>query len=429
MLQLNSMLRAPAGPVGQPDARMLWGRVILAGVAALVLVFAGLWLWLWEGSAATGPWPAGGHWESGLDPLRLLFVGWLEPASFSQSTINGIRMGDTNAPLPLTVVVSLWLLVAATLFLGMHFWSTGPVFAGLLALFLVAWIVLDVRWQADLWQEHRETLERFLGVPAAERTFPGMGGAEFLQLINGAHDHLGRNSRVLIISKQDGPALYARYRLLPLPGYRENRVRSRTLRQMQAGDGVLLLGNSDAELLSFRSGLSLAMRARFPVVLDAEELGGGHAKLREQDARPLLEYAGQDEGDVSGDVARAVPAAFYRVVALLETPTEHSGARLEVRRIVESGDGGKRERIAQKVLRSTKMSGFEEHSLAFAVPRRERLELGLRDLPPGTRIAELRLEYPDDADDWLILTRDRQPPYRAVRMRTRSALGVLLELQ
>lgn len=432
MANTNATRSGAAGAAsGVAGFRSLLRDVLLAALVAVLVICGGLFFWLGL-AEPTRELPAqSGQWLTVLEPARALLQDWFQHVPFSQSTINAVPLQDAHARVPLVVAVMLWLAVAGVLFLvtrALRGAKAGAL-GGLVALFLVAWVMLDLRWQASLWQTHGHTLDSFQGVPADERSFPEMGGSELLKLVNTAHEQMDPGSRVVIAAEQRGPALYARYRLLPLPGYHRERLGARLLRRMGPGDALLLLGNSNVDLLSFRRELSLAMRARFPVVLHAEQLAGEDMQLHKPSSRAVLEYAGEAQGDIRGEIPNAVPAAFYRLVAVVETPNDAAGVRLEARRVVDAPEDVSHEVIARRVLSVPSGRGFEEHSLAFAVPGRERLELGVTGLPPGSRVAELRLEYPEDPDKWLIVTRDHSPPYRAARPLQRSEVGALLEFQ
>ena len=79
-------------------------------------------------------------------------------------TINQLRGGAGATALPVGLIAALWVGIAALLWLGWRGLRRQPLtLAPLGLLVLVAWLVLDVRWQWDLWQQLHLTHQQFAG--------------------------------------------------------------------------------------------------------------------------------------------------------------------------------------------------------------------------------------------------------------------------
>lgn len=367
--------------------------------------------------------------------LRDLLWHWTRATPFSQTAINAVYPAGGATLISPTMGATLWVLVALALLTSYRAIRRQSFsVAQVLLVVLFVWLVLDLRWQADLVREHRATWEAFRGVPAEQRSFPVLGGEALLDLAARARTEFPHGSRVLIISSADGPGLYARYRLMPLAGLVHDEPSNRVLRFARPGDGLLLLGEAASDAVGLRRELPFAYRARFPQHVGPDRMRGRDVLQAEgsQDsgAAPFVEYQGSRPGTLLGTTGQASPAAVYRAVVRLEVPEVAENIRFQVLQHVAGPDGeSSRERVAERVLSAAPGQGMHEQAFGFGLPTRGELELRLRNLPAGTRVEEFRLEYPDDAGEWHMTSQGGQPPYRAGRLVMRNELGLLLELQ
>lgn len=373
-----------------------------------------------EGLEFRGPEP------SPVEALRALLQGWVEPVPFSNVTPHVVRAGSRDVPFTPSSVAAIWTLLAVGIFVLIHRWRGGCMTAaGVVGLVLFAWVVMDLRWQADLLHEHRNTFEAYAGVPDIERVPDDFGGEELGRLVAAARQRLEPDARVFTLSGNDGLTRYVRYRLLPLAGFFGAELTPEILRYARAGDGVILLAPHDVTPLRLRRGLPESAKARFPWSAEADIWNSGSGNMRKTPEGKLFEYSGQGDARIDAEIPLSLPSAFYRVVVSLDVPEPGGALRLQVRR-ADDAEG----LIAQRVIAPRELAaGPREFALGFGMPARGRIEVRVDGLSAGGRLGDLRLEYPEDADQWVALARDGRPPLRAARVLERTERDLLLELQ
>jgi hypothetical protein len=99
---------------------------------------------------------------------------WLRYEPWTGTSINGVTGGAAVQPLPLPIPLTIAALVAFALVLGVR-WLLRARFAHGVAtlaalVFVVAWLALDLRWSANLVRQVAETVERYGGKSADERS-------------------------------------------------------------------------------------------------------------------------------------------------------------------------------------------------------------------------------------------------------------------
>jgi hypothetical protein len=112
--------------------------------------------------------------------LVQLWNEWTILESWSQRSINFIAGTSPQALLPPVPAVAAWIGLSALLYSGLlliqrRSWTMMP-FA---TLFLVGWLVLDARWQWNLWRQADLTLEQYAGKNGEEKSLVAADGQLF----------------------------------------------------------------------------------------------------------------------------------------------------------------------------------------------------------------------------------------------------------
>jgi len=147
---------------------------------------------------------------------------WCVFEDWSQRSINYASGAPLDALFPPVLIVALWIGLSATLYAGFNLPRRRP--GALLpyaALFLLGWLLLDLRWQWELRERLERTVERFAGKDMTERRLADLDG-EFYRFLLEVRRRLPEKPARLFIVSQD-PAGFlagrARYHLLPHNGY------------------------------------------------------------------------------------------------------------------------------------------------------------------------------------------------------------------
>lgn len=445
-------LRIPAvGPDGIPDAVLMWVNAADPGTEhaeridlEAELDLAGVSGWDGQpemlGLLLQGPGVAGlqirglefrGDEPGPLAALRAVLQAWVEPVAFSNVTPHVVGAGSGDAPFRPTTVAIVWVLLALVVFVLVHRLRGGHgVSVGVVLLVLVAWFALDLRWQADVVHEHRNTYTSFAGVPGQARVPADYGGQGLLALVTAAKEQLEPDARVFTISGNDGLTRYVRYRLLPLPGLFQETLTRDVLRHARPGDALILLVPHEVSLLRLRRGLSAAARTRFPWQAEAQAWQGAATAVDDTGDGPMLEFRGEGRGQARVEVPFSLSSAFYRLVVRLDTPEPEGAVRLRVRRAATGGDDDDTEVVSERVIPARELAaGAREFSLGFGLPMRGNVTVQVSGLSPGARLGTLRIEHPEDAAEWVAVALDGRPPVRAARLLRQHEGDLLLELQ
>jgi hypothetical protein len=159
------------------------------------------------------------------DLLRWAVGEWTVFEDWSQRSINYTAGAPLDALFPPVVVVALWVGFSAALYASFgrshHPWGAWWPYGGL---FLLGWLILDVRWQWELSRRLERTVERFAGKEGDERLLAAPDGALYRFLLEIRRRLPNKPVRLFIISADphDGTAYLAgrtRYHLLPHNGY------------------------------------------------------------------------------------------------------------------------------------------------------------------------------------------------------------------
>ena len=173
-----------------------------------------------------------GRWA--VDEWRI-FEDW------SQRSINYASGAPLDALFPPVLIVALWIGFSSVLYAGLNPPRRRP--GALLpyaTLFLLGWLLLDLRWQWELSGRLERTVERFAGKDMVDRRLADLDG-EFYRFLREVRRRLPEKPvRLFIVSNDPAGFLAgrARYHLLPHNGYMGF---SRPPETAQANDYVLIL--------------------------------------------------------------------------------------------------------------------------------------------------------------------------------------------
>ncbi len=155
--------------------------------------------------------------------LQLMWRAWTGFEEWSQKSINFLYGGERHQIVPLPVLVIAWLIVTISL-LWLFFVFTKKtdikqmIFTGGL-LFLVAWIMLDIRWASNNLRQIQSSLLAHWRTDDQQRLSMGVEGEIFQYVQKLKMDILGdKTVRILIIGNENAMDYYllrAKYYLLP----------------------------------------------------------------------------------------------------------------------------------------------------------------------------------------------------------------------
>lgn len=175
--------------------------------------------------------------------LRWMMADWTAFEDWSQRSINYTAGAPLDALFPSVPVVALWVGFSSVLYalLDRPRRRVGGL-APYAALFLLGWLVLDLRWQWDLGQRLEQTARGFAGKDEAERRLAALDGDLYRFLLEVRQRLPDRPARLFIVSNDPHGfwAGRARYHLLPHNGY-AGLSRLPQPNEARAGDYVLIL--------------------------------------------------------------------------------------------------------------------------------------------------------------------------------------------
>lgn len=175
--------------------------------------------------------------------LRQMVVDWTAFEDWSQRSINYTAGAPLNALFPPMLMTALWFSFSAVLYAMFNPPRRTPgVWTPYAALFLIGWLLLDVRWQWDLGQRLARTAESFAGKDETARRLAALDG-EFYQFLLEVRQRLPEKPARLFIVSADSSSFLAgraRYHLLPHNGY-AGFARLPHPGETRAGDYVLIL--------------------------------------------------------------------------------------------------------------------------------------------------------------------------------------------
>ncbi len=169
---------------------------------------------------------------------------WAEPVPLRGYSVNFPFDAERGHDLPLLPAVAAAEALAIGLYLTLARWRGWPRDRRVVwGIFVVGWLLLDLRWQANLWREARERGLRFAGKTTAEMHLAADDAALY-QLIEKMKSALpAAPSRVFLYCDNDNLCARAAFMLYPQNLYRAFHW-GRTLptpEEMHEGDHVLLV--------------------------------------------------------------------------------------------------------------------------------------------------------------------------------------------
>lgn len=155
--------------------------------------------------------------------LRLTWDSWTSFEDWSQKSINFLNGGTFDQPVWLPLLAIGWIMATLAL-ASLFFRLSGQMISrqslvGGAAVFLVAWMVLDLRWTANSMAQFRQTTETYRGADAAEKLSRGPDGEIYRQIEHLKEAVLPKQpTRVLILGDDSAADFFlqrAKYHLLP----------------------------------------------------------------------------------------------------------------------------------------------------------------------------------------------------------------------
>ena len=167
--------------------------------------------------------------------LGLTWQSWITFEEWSQQSINFLYGGDTEQIIALPILLTAWLLttlflVGLILFQGNQFeprsflLTTG-------ILFLVAWLLIDIRWSVNNLRQMQLSLQTHLHMEGQQSSSIELDRALYQYIQRVKQEVLGAEpGRILIIGDENTPDYYplkAKYHLLPHSVFVDDRFRKK----------------------------------------------------------------------------------------------------------------------------------------------------------------------------------------------------------
>lgn len=188
---------------------------------------------------------------------RDLFGGWLSLQAWRQSDVNLIAPGRGQALVSPVIAVAGWIVLSVLILVLVGFWKRSLNRPALILIpFLVGWLVLDLRWQADLFRKADQTLDAFAGIESGQRLLADHDGqlyafiAELPPLLKSRQVR-----RVFVFSPHEFWRKRARYHLAPWAARAgaEGFLSSNSVRAFEPGDVLVLLSVEHLEVRTART--------------------------------------------------------------------------------------------------------------------------------------------------------------------------------
>ena len=175
--------------------------------------------------------------------LGSMVEDWTTFEDWSQRSINYVSGAPLNALFPPVVMVALGVGFSAVLYALFNPPRRTPAaWLPYAALFLLGWLMLDLRWQWDLGQRLAQTARDFAGKSEEDRRLAALDG-EFYRFLREVRQRLPETPKRLFIVSADPAGFWAgraRYHLLPHNGY-AGFAHLPSPDQARGGDYVLIL--------------------------------------------------------------------------------------------------------------------------------------------------------------------------------------------
>jgi hypothetical protein len=187
--------------------------------------------------------------------LQLLEQLWQELWTFEGwggYSVNFIFGGKADALFPPVIAVALWVVISALVFKALiviaYHRFRSPNIVPIAVFFLIGWMILDVRWQIDLWRQLRDTHQLYGSKSLAEKRLVDQDADIYREIREIANFLPEEPARIFVVSadpKGRGTTEYLRlrshYHLLPHNVYSESDQPPATPHDAHSGDYVLIL--------------------------------------------------------------------------------------------------------------------------------------------------------------------------------------------
>lgn len=182
-----------------------------------------------------------------LSPLDILAEEWFGVRPWLGTSVHYIG-GDAPrawlAPLPFAVLV----LALAAALLALRLWRSGlrPQRGPLWLLLFAVWLLLDLRWQGDLWHKHEISFERYAGKDWVGKHAAAEDGRLFEMIEQMRTQITPANARVFVFADNDYLRGRAAYHLLPLNVLnKDNLLDLLPAATYRPGDYLIILGRDE----------------------------------------------------------------------------------------------------------------------------------------------------------------------------------------
>jgi hypothetical protein len=142
---------------------------------------------------------------------------WTEFEPFSLRSVNILDGGSRSQRLALPLVLLIWVLTSLLIYAGMNFRRNVGLFRFAVVIFLISWVILDVRWTRNQVRQSAETLEMYVTNP--ERAAVTVDGYLPAYISRLKREVLSKNAGKILLIADESVAeffvLKARYYLLP----------------------------------------------------------------------------------------------------------------------------------------------------------------------------------------------------------------------
>lgn len=358
-----------------------------------------------------------------LELQRRVFGQWLAFPPWTQASANQVKVSLERTIVSPVLAFAAWVLVSVLFSLLLPGSSPGRTWLAVGAIALVGWVLLDLRWQADLAVRAVDTVDRFAGKSRLERRQSDVDG-ELFEFVEGLRDELGdRQRRLFALGESGFWRVRARYHGLPWSTRSsEAPIRHDWSRHLKPGDVLLLLDAPYIERVE--DSHDTKPGAPFDMVLTSKRVAGRGSTVGQAAGAPVLRLR-QDGQELVRAEDIALPAeGFYRVAALMKGGAPASSARIIVR---WTDANGKRFTVTERAFAPSD-EGFGWYEVPFVLNSDFPVSIFVVG-EKGTELAAkaIRIEAAD-AEGLMYLRSSETGPYLVVRPVSSDALHEAYEV-
>lgn len=298
-----------------------------------------------------------------------LFGEWFRFARWTQRSSNHTRTAEQPILVSPAVAVGAWVLVSWLIVCLLSRFRGSVIWSAFACFFVLGWIVLDIRWQADLAGKSLTTLDSFHGKSWESRRAADIDGPLF-EFVRKLKEEVGLDRRRLFaLGHGEYWRLRARYHALPWSTRSTDKVLVHNwTRYLRKGD--LFLKLDAPHVVEKKHPIKASHDYRFSKEFDVSEVVGNGATLSSGMGGSLVEVA-PDSRELIRSLGNSIPGrAFYRLTVRLRALDGEAPARL----IARWRDGEGQMMTSADRLHLVSASEFREYALTFVVPRYEEVD-------------------------------------------------------